>query len=302
MSRMPGLSCLLTLSLLAAAPPALSAEEAPSVAAYPIVDTLFLLKGRGGNVVASVGDDGVLLVDDDYAELALAYQQAVNALAGGADTGPRFVLNTHWHTDHAGGNAYWGERGAVLVAHHNVRQRMSTRQEVKALGMVVEPAVPAALPVVTYGDAMALHFNGADIELQHYPGGHTDGDTVVFFSQHNVLHTGDLFFKNRFPFVDISSGGNALVYADNVAKLLARVDDKTVIVPGHGSVASKTDLERYHLMLTRNIDTVRSAIAAGKSVDEVIAAGLGDEWDIWGSGFVDEPSWIRSIAASLPAN
>ena len=202
MLRVPGLILLAVMLLPFYSLQAPASEEEPVVAVSRLAGPLYLLQGRGGNVVASAGDDGVLLVDDDYAELTGAYQSAVDALAS-KETVPRFVLNTHWHTDHAGGNTYWGERGAVIVAHDNVRARMSTRQEVAALGMVVEPAAPAALPVVTYGNSMALHFNGTDIEVQHYPGGHTDGDSVVFFAQQTVLHTGDLFLNNRFPFAGL---------------------------------------------------------------------------------------------------
>lgn len=282
--------------------PTLAEDTAPSVSVRPLVGPLYLLQGRGGNVVASVGTDGVLLVDNDYAPLAGAYQQALNALTGAEnDAGitPHFVLNTHWHTDHSGGNPYWGGKGAVIVAHHNVRTRMSTRQEVAALGMVVEPSPREALPVVTYGSSMALHFNDSDIEVQHYPGGHTDGDSVVFFAQQNVLHTGDLYFMDRFPFVDVSSGGNAVTYMDNVALLLARIDSDTLVVPGHGPTATKGDLERFHLMLGRTIDAVRTGLDSGSTLDQLIDNGLGKEWATWGSGFVNEATWIRIIAASL---
>jgi glyoxylase-like metal-dependent hydrolase (beta-lactamase superfamily II) len=275
-------------------------SDRPTVSVRPLLGPLYLLQGRGGNVVASVGRDGVLLVDDDYAELSGAYQQALDAVVG-ADTTPRFVLNTHWHSDHSGGNAHWGGRGAVIVAHHNVRERMGTRQEVGALDMVVEPSPREALPVVTYGTAMALHVNGTDIEVQHYPGGHTDGDSVVFFVQQNTLHTGDLFFKDRFPFVDVSTGGNAVTYMNNVALLLDRIDGDTLVIPGHGPASRKVDLERFHLMLERTIGMVRGALDQGQSVEQVIDQGLGPEWESWGRGFINEANWIRIVAASLEA-
>lgn len=293
------LSSLLAASALVSALAAAEAPDAPSVSVYPLQNSLYLLQGRGGNVVASVGDDGVLLVDDDYAPLAAAYQNALDKLAGGEGVVPQFLLNTHWHGDHTGGNTYWGEQGALIVAHRNVRTRMAAGQEIKALAKVVEPAPVEALPVVTYGDAIALHVNGLDIEVQHYSAGHTDGDGVVFFSQDNVVHMGDLFFKDAFPFVDVSSGGNAVSYTENVAAVLARIDADTVIVPGHGAVADKSDLQRYHQMLTVSLDTVRDGLQAGKTVQQLIDQGLGDEWESWGKGFINEPNWIRSIAASL---
>ena len=272
-------------------------KAAVSVAVTQLRGPLHLLQAVGGNVVASVGDDGVLLVDDDYATNAAALEAAVSGLAQSSQA-PRFVLNTHWHNDHTGGNQHWGSRGSVILAHANVRGRMSSRQDVKALGMVVEPSPAEALPVVTFEDSMALHFNGVDMEVQHYPGGHTDGDSVVYFSQHNVVHIGDLFFKDRFPFVDVSSGGGVLAYTANVATVLARIDDKTIVVPGHGSVANKADLQRFHRMLEITISRVKSALAAGETVEAIVAQGLGEEWSAWGKGFINEAAWINSIAAS----
>lgn len=285
----------MTSMLFAAASQAENA--AVTVAVTELRGPLHLLQAVGGNVLASVGGDGVLLVDDDYAANAAALAAAVSDLAQ-SDKAPRLVLNTHWHNDHAGGNQHWGSRGSVILAHANVRKRMSTRQDIKALGMVVEPGPAEALPVVTFEDSMVLHFNGDDIEVQHYPAGHTDGDSVVYFSQENVVHMGDLFFKDRFPFVDVSSGGGVVGYAANVATVLARIDDQTIVVPGHGSVANKADLQRFHRMLLTTTARVKSALAAGDTVDAIVAQGLGEDWSTWGGGFISEAAWITSIAAS----
>ena len=284
------------ISVLFAA--ASQAEKAGvSVAVTQLRGPLHLLQAVGGNVVASVGGDGVLLVDNDYATNAAVLEAAVSGLAQSSQA-PRFVLNTHWHNDHTGGNQHWGSRGSVILAHANVRARMSSRQNVKALGMVVEPGAAEALPVVTFEDSMALHFNGVDIEVQHYPGGHTDGDSVIYFSQQNVVHMGDLFFKDRFPFVDVSTGGGVVAYIANVATVLARIDDNTIVVPGHGSVANKADLQRFHRMLDITISRVKSALAAGDTVEAIVAQGLGEEWSAWGKGFINEAAWINAIAAS----
>ena len=267
----------------------------PTVNATPIKGSLHLLQGKGGNVLASVGEDGILIIDDDYTEYADAYHQALKALAGNEGL-PRFVINTHWHFDHVGGNAYWGERGAVILAHTNVYQRMSTRQEMKVFERVVEPSPASALPIVTYGDALALHFNGDQLEVQHYPRGHTDGDSIVFFIEENVVHMGDHYFKDRFPFVDIGSGGNVKQYTANVASVLSRTDDATVIVPGHGALATRADLTRYLRMLETTTALVESKLEQGMSTAAIVEQGLGEEWQSWGQGFIKEAAWISFIA------
>ena len=276
---------------------ALADEEQPTVDITPIKGKLHLLQGKGGNVLASVGDDGILIIDDDYAEYADALHQALRSVAGNEGL-PRFVINTHWHFDHVGTNAYWGERGAVIMAHANVYQRMSTRQEMKVFNRVVEASPKPALPQVTYGDSVVLHFNGDQLEVQHFPNGHTDGDSAIFFLGENVVHMGDHFFKDRFPFVDIGSGGNVLSYTANVAAILQRVDDATIIVPGHGGLANRADLERYHGMLTDTTAQVFAKLDAGMSVEEIAAQGLGDEWKSYGEDFINTATWISFIAGS----
>tara|TARA_R110002110_G_scaffold303525_2_gene517652 strand:- start:18973 stop:19866 length:894 start_codon:yes stop_codon:yes gene_type:complete len=292
------LSLATTFIALLFTPHLMAADEAPSVSLTKLSGPLHLLQGRGGNVVASVGDDGILMVDDDYADTAPAFRDVLKTLAGD-DYKPRFLLNTHWHGDHVGGNLLWSQEGAVLMAHDNVRRRMSTRQEMAVFDNVVEPSPPAALPVVTYGDALTLHFNGDDVEVQHFPRGHTDGDSVVFFSRENTVHMGDLFFKDAFPFVDIGSGGNVFGYIEAVEAILERVDTSTVIVPGHGSLADKADLLRYHHMLTTTAAVVKTGLASGMTVEQLTQKGLGEEWQSWGEGFINEALWISFVAGSL---
>ena len=289
----------LLAGLCLALSPVLQAEEAaPEVKVTEIKAGLYLLQGRGGNVVASVGDDGVLMVDDDYAELQAAYRSALDELAGEGSI-PRYLLNTHWHFDHVGNNAYWGGQGTVILAHTNVRARMSTRQEMKAFDRVVEPSPAPALPVVTYDDSIALHINGLDVEVKHFPRGHTDGDSMVFFPSLNVVHTGDHYFFDRFPFVDLGSGGDVRGYATNVGELLAIIDDQSIVVPGHGPLATKADLQRYHDMLVATTDLIGQWLEEGMPVDAIIERGLGEQWQPWGAGFIDEATWIRTVAASL---
>lgn len=294
MNRLASFVCLATMAFTAQLA---LAEDDPSVNVTPIKGALYLMQGSGGNVLASVGDDGVLLVDSDYAAYAPAHDKALDALSSEP---ARFLLNTHWHNDHTGGNEYWGMRNSIVVAHENILKRMSTRQEIKALGKVVEPSPAPALPVVTYGDSLALHFNGDDIEVQHFPTGHTDGDSIVFFSKENVVHMGDHLFAGGFPFVDLSSGGNVFGLIGNLEQVLARVDDAVVIVPGHGKTTiGKADLAAYHQVLVTTSSMVTDALAKGETVEQITQRGLGDEYDSYGKGFISEERWIGFIAASL---
>lgn len=287
------LTCVLLLGPLCS-----MATVAQDVSVQPLDGPLHLLQGEGGNVVASVGADGVLLVDDDYARLASAYETALQGLAGTA-AAPRFVVNTHWHGDHAGANEHWGNSGAVIMAHSNVRKRMASPQMSPITGKIKQASPAAALPIVTFGDSLVLHFNGLDVEVQHYPAGHTDGDSVVFFPALNIVHMGDLFFKDRFPFVDLGSGGNVLSYIANVENVLAKIDAQTQIVPGHGSLANKKDLQRFLAMLRETSAAISSALEDGKTLQQIIDTGLSDKWASWGGGFINEASWIKIVAASL---
>jgi glyoxylase-like metal-dependent hydrolase (beta-lactamase superfamily II) len=299
MNRFSGLTLAAVLLLSPLATSAQSVPDEPTVRITPIQGSLYLLQGKGGNVVASVGGDGILLIDDDYADYDKAYHKALKTISGSEGL-PKFVINTHWHGDHVGGNPFWTERGAVILAQDNVYERMSGRQEMKFLDRVVEPSPKAALPVVTYRDAMSLHFNDSTILVEHYPGGHTDGDSVVFFPADNVVHMGDLLFTDRFPLVDLDNGGNVLGLTTNVAAVLNRIDDKTVVVPGHGpTLASKADLQRFHQMLLATTELVKSRLGQGMSVEEISQQGLGEQWQTWGEGFINTGIWISFIAGSL---
>jgi glyoxylase-like metal-dependent hydrolase (beta-lactamase superfamily II) len=284
----------LLAGLLLFSPMVAIGEQELSVTVTPLKGGLHLLTGLGGNVVASVGYDGVLLIDADYSQYAPSYEKALLSL--GMKEAPRFVLNTHWHGDHTGSNSYWGERGSVIIAHNNVLQRMSTRQEMKTLGRVVEPSPRAALPVVTFEQGLALHFNNDDIEMQYFPRAHTDGDSIIFFARENVVHMGDHFFNGRFPFVDFGSGGSLQGYIDNVDAVLSRIDEQTIVVPGHGLVGNKADLVRFHTMILTTSKIVTDKLAQGLSVEAIIEGGLGDQWAAWGQNFIKEAAWISFLA------
>ena len=262
----------------------------------PVKNQLHLLQGKGGNILASLGNDGLLIIDDDFTENGKALEDALQVLAGDI---PRFIVNTHWHFDHAGSNAYFGERRSVIVAQKNVRKRMSAPHKSAFLKRVSPASPAAALPLVTYDSAMTLHLNGSTIELVHYPQGHTDGDTVVYFSEDNVVHMGDLFFNPYFPFVDISSGGNVLSYRQNVADVLAQIDNDTVVVPGHGPVTDKQGLQVFYDMLLATTEDVKSKLDKGWSLEKIQGKGLGKQWQSWGKGFISEEAWIAFIVESI---
>ena len=287
------ISRTLLLGLCVIALPVLA--QAPSVQTTHIKGPLYLLQGRGGNVVVSVGDDGVAMVDTDYGNYAPAYEKALQALAAGS---PRLVINTHWHGDHTGGNAFWGARGGVILAHEQVLQRMSDRYFFSFFGRVTEASPVAAWPVVTYADSLALRFNADTVEVRHYADGHTDGDSVVFFVGQNVVHMGDHYFKDRFPFIDMASGGSVAGLTANVEALLGKVDAQTIIVPGHGDLANRDDLQRYLDMLVATRAEVKVMQAKGMDLAAMQAAGLDPKWQSWGLQFINQDNWIGFLVAS----
>lgn len=254
------------------------------------------LQGKGGNILLSEGDDGLLIVDADYQDMSPALEATLNTFKQDL----KYVINTHWHGDHTQGNKSLGHH-ATIVAHDNVYERLSTRQEVKIFNMVSEPYPKHALPEITYTERLTLRFNGHAIRLIHLPFGHTDGDTVVFFEEANIIHLGDHFFNGFFPFVDVAAGGNVRGMASNITKLLETIKDDTVIVPGHGPIANKPDLITFRDMLLGTADEVE-AMMKTKSLAEIQQQGLSEKWKPWTKGFLAEPKWIGIVYDSLKTN
>ncbi len=244
-----------------------------------------MLVGSGGNIGVSAGEDGLLIVDDQYAPLAAKIRAALAEL--GSDT-PRFLLNTHFHGDHTGGNADFGV-ASIIVAHENVRGRLEAGGS---------PA--SALPVVTYDDDVTVHFNGEDITLIHMPRGHTDTDSVVMFGDSNVIHMGDQFFNGGFPFVDLASGGSVQGYIDNLEKALSWIDDDTAVIPGHGPLATKADLLAFYNVVKDTSTAIRTMKSQQMSLEDVVATGLSDEYESWGQGFINEERWITTVYEGYP--
>jgi cyclase len=256
-----------------------------TIKSSPVAGSVHMLTGAGGNMAVSIGKDGTLLVDDEFAPLAQRIQSAIDALGGGA---PKIVLNTHFHDDHVGSNALFGERG-VIIATEQVRYRLLN-----------DTALPrSALPIVTYSDRIRVQFNDDEIDVIHLPSGHTDGDAIIWFHNANVLHTGDLFFNGMFPFIDVENGGSIDGYIADVGRILEMIPGDTHIIPGHGPLAGVVELGEFHDMLKSTVSNIRARLDKGESVDRIVANGLGPEWASFANGFITEENWIRIVQAGL---
>jgi glyoxylase-like metal-dependent hydrolase (beta-lactamase superfamily II) len=265
------------------------------IEAQKVTGTIYMLTGAGGNMGVSLGEDGVFLIDDQYGPLSDRIKAAIKELGGQA---PAFLLNTHYHGDHTGGNSAFDTTTPIL-AHDNVRARLVSGHQ--PFGGEPQPAPPAALPDLTYSDTLTLYFNGEKVEVVHYPHGHTDGDSVIFFTGSDVVHMGDDMFAGMFPFVDLSAGGSVQGAAANVEAILQRVGPQTKIIPGHGPLSSKEDLEVYLDMLRKTTAIVQERIDAGQDLEQIKEAGLPEEWAPWGEGFIKTDRWLETIHASLTA-
>ena len=258
-----------------------------------VAEGVYMLQGAGGNIGLSVGPDAAFLIDDEYAPLTPKIKAAVAALT---DKPIRFVLNTHWHGDHTGGNKDMGEAGSLIVAHENVRRRMSTEQFIAAFNMREPAAPPKALPVVTFTDAVTFHLNGDEIHAFHVPPAHTDGDSVVHFRKANVIHAGDLFFNGMYPFIDLDTGGSVGGMIGGADRMLAIAGDQTRIIPGHGPLGNKADLKAYRDMLATARDRVAALVKAGKTLEQVTAAAPTAEFDAkWGQGFLKPAQFVAIL-------
>ena len=283
---------LAALPMLALAQRDFSTVEIKSA---PLRGGTHMLTGAGGNIVASVGADGLFIIDDQYAPLT---GKILVALAKLSDQPPRFVINTHWHGDHTGGNENHGKAGAVIVAHDNVRKRMSAGQLLR--GENVPPASKEALPVVTFANEVSLHLNGDDVHVWHVAHAHTDGDALVKFGTANVLHMGDIYFNGMYPFIDAESGGSIGGLLAAVERGLALSDEKTLVVPGHGAVSNRAELAAYGAMYKGYRDRVAALKREGKSLEEILAAKPTAATDeALGKTFIKPDELVTSIYKTL---
>ncbi len=247
-----------------------------------VAKNVYMLQGEGGNIGVSVGDDGLLIVDDQFAPLAPKIEAALKQLHPGK---LKFLLNTHHHGDHTGGNAYFG-REAHIIAHENVRKRLANSPK-------------EALPVITFDESLHIHFNGEEIRLTHLPHGHTDGDSMIYFTGANVIHMGDQFFSGRFPNIDLGGGGDVRGYIRNVEHVLTNLPPEVKLIPGHGPLSTAKELKELHEMLVATSGIVEKQIAAGKSLGEIKAAGLPEKWKSWSAPAINTERWIEMLYRGL---
>jgi cyclase len=244
----------------------------------PVKDNIYMLKGSGGNIGLAVGKTQTLIIDDQFAKLS---EQIKKTIATVSSNQRQFLINTHYHGDHTGGNANF-EAQAIIMAHDNVRKRLEQKQE-------------TGLPVVTYQDGIKIYLDDETIHIMHKPNGHTDGDSVLLFEKANVFHMGDLFFEGRFPYVDLKGGGTVDGYIKNVEFFLKQMDEQTKIIPGHGKLSTKRDLQKLVDMMKATRSIVAEMKENGLTQQEAIKAELGQQWKSWSWQFIDEAKWIATL-------
>lgn len=258
---------------------------------------IHMLMGKGGNICVSSGADGVFMIDDQFAPLTEKIKTAIASFTSGPI---RFVINTHWHADHTGGNENVGEAGALIIAHENVRKRLSTEQVMTAFNRTIPALSKEGLPVITFTRDVAFHLNGQRIDVFHVNRAHTDGDAVVYFTDANVIHTGDILFEGMYPFIDLEHGGSMSGMIDATNRILGMIDDNTRVIPGHGMLTDKQGLKAYRGMLTKIRDRILSQIRAGKTLEEIKLSRPTQDFDSeLGGGFMKPDVFVGIVYQSL---
>ncbi|MEP6717747.1 MAG: MBL fold metallo-hydrolase [bacterium] len=280
---------------LAAAPSFAQDFSKVEIKTIKVAGTVYMLQGAGGNIGVSVGPDGILIVDDQFAPLADKIRAALKTLGDGK---LKFVLNTHYHGDHTGSNPAFGP-DAPIIAQANVRKRLTAEQQSKFFGWKFPAMAKEGLPVITFEQSVSVFFNGEEIKVIHFPHGHTDGDSVVFFHSSNVVHMGDDYFNGRFPVVDLENGGDVEGMTRNVGDIISKLPVDVKIIPGHGALSDLEGLKAFHRMLVETTEIVRKKMKAHKTVAQIKAEGLPDEWKAWGTGFIKTEMWLELVYTSL---
>jgi cyclase len=270
--------------------------DAVQIKTTKVADGIYMLEGEGGNIGVSAGEDGVFLIDDQFAPLTPKIMTAVKAIS---DKPIRFLVNTHWHGDHVGGNENFGNAGVVIIAHDNVYKRMSVGGAITMLKQTYAPYPKAALPVITFSQSATFHLNGDDVTSTHLPPAHTDGDSFIRFAKANVIHTGDVFAAYRYPFIDPESGGSVKGILKAIDTILPMIDDNTKLIPGHGGLSSKKDVLAYRKMIAAAIAKIEPMVKSGRSLQQVIdAKPLRDFDEEWGK-FRKPEAFVEIVYAGL---
>jgi cyclase len=278
----------------------MASPDKVDVRVVPLETNLNVLMGIGGNIAVSSGSDGVFIIDDDVKPMSEKISAAIATLS---DKPVRIVFNTHWHFDHAGGNEFFGNTGATIVAHDNVRARMSTEQNSAFFKSLTPPAPAIALPVITFDNTATFHLNGHTIKAMHVPPAHTDGDSILFFEEVNVVHLGDVFFNRMYPFIDMDSGGSITGIIAAIDLIIPMLNEQTRIIPGHGPIGNLQDLKAYRATLATISARMRKLLEEGKTRDEVIALKPTAEFDqVWSWSFMPPERWTGLVYDSLAAS
>ncbi|HEY6945495.1 MAG TPA: MBL fold metallo-hydrolase [Candidatus Acidoferrum sp.] len=262
---------------------------------------IYMLEGAGGNIAASVGEDGIVIVDDQFAPLAEKIQAALKNI-GVTDKPVRFVINTHYHGDHTGGNEPFSNAGSTLIAHDNVRKRLETGGTAGNGGSIKleqKPATKAALPIITFQHDVTVHLNGEDIRAMHFPSGHTDGDSIIFFPKNNVVHMGDDFVRYGFPFIDVASGGSVQGIIAACEKVAAELPADVKVIPGHGALSNMEDVKAFTKMLKETSAVVQKALDQHKTLDQMKQGKILAPWDKFSGGFINSDAYIETLYNSL---
>ena len=262
---------------------------------------IYMLEGAGGNIAASIGEDGIVIVDDQYAPLAEKIQAALKNL-GITDKPVRFVINTHYHGDHTGGNEPFANTGSTVIAQDNVRKRLEsggTAGNGGSIKMDVKPASKATLPIITFEHDVTVHLNGEDIRALHFPAGHTDGDSIIFFPKNNVVHMGDDFVRYGFPFIDVASGGSVQGMIDAVEKASAQLPADVKVIPGHGALSNLDDVRAFVKMLKETSAVVQKALDQHKTLEQMKQEKILAPWEKFSGGFINSDAFIETLYNSL---
>ncbi len=293
---------LATLSVALASAPAWAQNfDDVEIQTVQASDNVYMLVGAGGNIGLSVGDDGAFVIDDQYAPLS---EKIMAAISDVTDSDVKFLVNTHYHGDHTGGNEAFGEAGALIIAHDNVRARMNSTQFRGIFDQEIPPSPAGALPLVTFSDEMSIYWNGDNIRAIYQPPAHTDGDSILYFENANVIHTGDTFVVGCYPFIDVDSGGDIDGLIAGGYRTLSMADDDTVIIPGHGPLSGADDLAEWLDMLKATRASMQSVVDRGMSEDEAWAARPTAGFDdMYTSGcFMNSENYNRLLYQSLTRN